>query len=234
MYKVIFNGKVIDVLRYPTYVKFLKFGQVTTTGQTSAQGVAGSDGDTLFGLTPEALKIRPTLKLVTIQEITEVEYDRLKALLDEGQTVSADTTELARAKANKIASLSSLCKTKIIAGITLELSDGEKHDFKLTTEDQLNLMRLEAQLHDAANDIFVYHATNQPCQVFSRSDMHRIVNAAQQHMTYHTTYFNVAKQYINSLLDTEAVRLFKYGTDISFFAENPVIQQILKRGEQRP
>ena len=231
MYKVIYDNKIIDVLRYPTYLMFLNNGNVTTTGQTSAQGVAGSDGDTLYALTKEALKVRPTLKLVTLCEITEAEYDELRIRLDGGEKVNADASELAKAKTTKIAILSQQCRSKIIGGFSIELSGGVQ-GFKLTTEDQLNLMRLEAQLREGTNDIFIYHATNEPCRVFSTTDLQKVLNAAQKHMNYHTTYFNVAKQYVNSLTEVESVQLFTYGTDVSSIVTDPVIKQILKRGDQ--
>ena len=232
MYKVIYDNRIIDVLRYPTYLRFLTNGNVTTTGQTSAQGVAGSDGDTVYALTKEALKIRPLLKLVTLCEVSEADYDRLKALLDGGEKVNADESELTQAKNTKIAVLSQQCRSKIIGGFTIIMSDGTEQSFKLTTEDQLNLMRLEAQLRDGTNDIFVYHATNEPCKVFSATDLQKLLNAAQKHMNYHTTYFNVAKQYVNSLTDIKSVQLFTYGTDVTSIATDPVIKQILKRGDQ--
>lgn len=232
MYKVIYDNKIIDVLRYPTYLMFLNNGNVTTTGQTSAQGVAGSDGDTLYALTKEALKVRPTLKLVTLYEITEAEYDALKVKLDGGEKVSADDSELTKAKTTKISILSQQCRAKIINGFSIELSDGIVQSFKLTTEDQLNLMRLEAQLRDGTNDIFIYHATNEPCKVFSATDLQKLLNAMYKHTNYHTTYFNVAKQYVNSLEDVESVQLFTYGTDVSSIVTDPVIKQILKRGDQ--
>lgn len=230
MYKVIYNNKVIDVLRYPTYVRFLNFNQVTTTGRTTAQGVAGSDGDTLFGLTPEAVKKRPALKLVTLEEISEQEYDKLKALLDKGTVVSADESELTKAKALKIATLSNQCKAKIIAGFTVELSDGEAQEFRLTMEDQLNLIRLSAQLNDGVTEVFVYHATGQPCKVFTKADMAKVVSAAWMHMTFHTTYFNIAKQYINACTSIEEVQQFNYGMDVSSSTNDSIIKQILKRG----
>ena len=61
--------------------------------------------------------------------------------------------------------------------------------------------------------------------------MIKIINAARQHTLYHTTYFNVAKQFIRSLTDIEKVSLFMYGDDVSEVADNIVLKQILKNGD---
>jgi hypothetical protein len=109
------------------------------------------------------------------------------------------------------------------------LSDYESYNFKLTAEDQLNLISIEGQLNAGAETV-IYHATGQPCRVFSRDDMLKVIKAFRQHVTYHTTYFNVAKQYINSLTDIEKINQFSYGTDVSGVVTDKSIKQILMTG----
>lgn len=226
MYKIIQNNKVIDVVRIPRFVSFLPSGHVAITDKTSAHGIVGSDGKTLYGFAP--IKERH-LEIVTIEQISLEEFNRLNGLLNSGQDVSADESALALAKQSKIKSLSGQCKYKITSGFSIELSDGIVHNFRLTTEDQLNLMLLENQLANG-DEFFIYHATDEPCCQFSREDMIKVVQAAKRHMLYHTTYFNVAKQYVKSLTDIEKVNLFSYGQDISEFEDNVVLKQILKNG----
>jgi hypothetical protein len=60
--------------------------------------------------------------------------------------------------------------------------------------------------------------------------MTKIVKAFRKHVLYHTTYFNVAKQYINTLTDVEKVNLFEYGQDVSALTKNPALRQILENG----
>ena len=153
----------------------------------------------------------------------------LKDLLNSKQEVSADTSALEEAKRLKIKRLSAICKSKITAGFSITLSDGELHSFKLTTEDQLNLMLIENQLAAGAES-FIYHATDEPCQIFMRDDMITIMNAYKSHMLYHTTYFNAAKHYIKSLLAIEEVNKFTYGTDIADSVKDMVLHQVLKNG----
>ena len=43
MYKIIQNNSVIDVIKYPVFIKFLKTGHITITDKASAEGIVGSD-----------------------------------------------------------------------------------------------------------------------------------------------------------------------------------------------
>lgn len=226
MYKIISNDKVIDVVKSPKFIRFLRFGHVALTDKTSAQGIVGSDNKTIYSFSPN---IGKKLTVVTINEINDKEFERLSSLLGSGQKISADETALAKARRVKINALSSICKNKIVTGFTITLSDGNDASFRLTAEDQLNLIQIENQLM-AGETSFVYHATNQPCRIFEKEDMYRIVKAFRKHVLYHTTYFNAAKQHINNLTDIGQINLFNYGTDISDSVESLVLKQILKNG----
>ena len=226
MYKIIQNDKVVDVVRLPRFFKVLSKGNIIFTDKSSAHGIVGSDNKTLYAFAPV---VQRKLAIATIEEITYEELERLQSLLGSGQEPSADESALATAKRDTIRRLSNICKNKITSGFSIVLSDGESYSFKLTTEDQLNLMSIESQL-TAGAETFIYHATNQPCRFFSREDMTKIINTFKRYTLYHTTYFNVAKQYINSLVDIEKVNMFTYGTDVSEAVDNVVIKQILKNG----
>ncbi len=226
MIKIIKNEKVIDVVRVPRFIKFLPSGHVAITDKASAQGIVGSDTTSIYSFTPVA---HQTAGVVTVADINLEEFNRLKALLNDKQEISADESALAEAKRAAIKRLSNICKNKITDGFTIKLSDGELYSFKLTTEDQLNLMIIENQLNSGV-ETFIYHATDQPCRFFMRDDMIKIISSFKSYTLYHTTYFNAAKQYIKSLHDIEKVNLFTYGTDISESVENLVLKQILKNG----
>jgi hypothetical protein len=189
-------------------------------------GIVGSDDKTIYSFKPVQ---HTNIQVATIKEINTEEFSRLQSLLNSNQEVSADESALVKAKRDMITRLSSICKNKITAGFSIKLSDEVDYSFKLTTEDQLNLMSIEGQLNAGA-ETFIYHATNQPCKFFSREDMTKIISAFKRYILYHTTYFNVAKQYINSLVDIEKVNRFTYGTDVSEVVNDVVIKQILKNG----
>ena len=226
MYKIICDNRVIDVVQRPNFFRILPNNTVAYTDKTSAHGIVGSDGRTLYGFAPVAQRL---LTIVTIEDISIDEFNRLSSLLNSNQEVCADESALAKAKRDKIKRLSNMCKNKITAGFTIELSDGKEYGFKLTTEDQLNLMAIENQLN-SGTESFIYHATNQPCRWFEKDDMVKIINAFKRFTLYHTTYFNTAKQYINSLTSLEKVNMFTYGTDVSEAATDIALKQLLKNG----
>ena len=224
MYKIIQNNKIVDAVKHPQFVSFLASGHIAMTDRTSAEGIMGSDNRTIYSFKPVS-----SYPVATIEEISINELERLQSLLGSGQELAADETILAKTKKKALQRLSSKCKVSISAGFSVLLSDYESYSFKLTAEDQLNLMSIEGQLNAGAETI-IYHATNQPCKVFSRDDMLKVVKAFRRHVTYHTTYFNVAKQYINSLTDIEKINQFSYGTDVSGVVTDKSIKQILTSG----
>ena len=223
MYKIISNNKIIDVVDQPKFIRFLPTGHVTFTDKANAQGLVGSDDVTLFSYAPV---IGRTTTVASIEKISESEFSRLSDLLNSS---SPEEIKLAGARATKLEVLSSICKEKITEGFTVVLADGERYNFRLTAEDQLNLMLIENQIA-AGERHFIYHATNQPCKIYEKEDMLKIMHAFRKHLQYHTTYYNVVKQYINSVTDIEAVNSFTYGTDISTFAKDDLLKQILRSG----
>lgn len=229
MLKIIQNEQVIDVVRVPRYIKFLPSGHVAITDKLSAQGIVGSDTSTIYSFIPVVSK---TAGIVTVAEIDETEFARLSELIADGKTVCADESALADTKRAVLKRLSNVCKRTITAGFSVKLSDDSEQHFKLTVEDQLNLMMLENQLN-SGSETFVYHATNQPCKLYSKADVQKIISTFRAFILYHTTYFNAVKQYINTLVDIEEVNLFTYGTDISDSVTDIVVRQILKKGGQQ-
>ena len=226
MLKIVKDNVVIDVVRVPRYVKFLSSGHIAITDKVSAQGIVGSDSTTIYSFIPGVTK---ATGIVTVSEITEEEFAILSRLLGDDHTVYAAELALAEAKRVTLTKLSNVCKSTIIAGFSIKLSDGNIQHFRLTVEDQLNLVMLENQLN-GGGETFIYHATNQPCKVYLKTDVQKIISAFRAFTLYHTTYFNAVKQYINSLTDIEKISSFTYGTDISDTVENRVIRKILKKG----
>jgi len=229
MYKIIKEDKVIDVVQYADFIRFLPAGQVIRTNEELAEGLIGSDYQTLYSFKPVK---NPEAIIVTIEEISAKEFNRLQNLLNSAKSISANEKALAQAKEAKIESLSTICKNMITEGFSITLADGKDYNFRLTTEDQLNLLNFENQLNSGAKQ-FIYHATALPCRVFKRDDMAKIIKAYRQCLLYHTTYFNVAKQYIASLTDLDLVNSFSYGADITSTATDPILRQILVEGGQK-
>ena len=191
-----------------------------------SQGIVGSDNKAVYSF--EQIPGQ-NYTVVSIENITSEEFNRLSSLLNSEKTVSASVKELQIAKEIALKELSEICNATIVAGFSIKLLDGNTYNFRLTTEDQLNLLSLENQLN-AGEKIFIYNATGLPCKVFTRDDISKIIKAYRKHMLYHTTYFNAAKQYINSLIDIDKVKAFYYGADVLGIIENPTLCQILSDG----
>ena len=226
MYSIIYEGKIIDVVQNPTFIKVLPSGHVAFTDKASANGIKGSDNKTIYGFEPIN---RKDAKVVTINKVSENEFNRLKNLLNSGQEITADKSRLDAVINNAISRLSEACNNKITNGFSLRLADGKKHNFRLTAEDQLNLLNLENQLNSGVQS-FVYHATGEACQVFTREDFLKIIKAYRKHILYHTTYFNAAKQYLKSLSDADKANAFYYGMPITWTVKDLTLRKILQEG----
>jgi hypothetical protein len=228
MYKIVQNNKVVDVVRVPNFISFLSTGHIAMTDKISAQGIIGSDEKTIYSFIPVAGK---DFKIVTIEEITESEFNRLKNLLNSDNATSVNNLALKAVRQTKIAEASAACKNKITEGFSVALSDDLLYSFRLTIEDQLNLMMIENQLK-SNQEFFVYHATNQPCKAFSRDDMTKIIEAFRKYTTYHTTYFNAVKWYLNTLNDINKISDFCYGDSVCCVIEDEVVATIIKNGDR--
>jgi hypothetical protein len=216
MYKIIRANRIIDVIEYADFIRFLPSGIVIRTSKELAQGVIGSNG-TAYSFDTTNLK-----------PITDkAEFNRLKDLLNSAQAVYDDVAVITDTRASKIEKLSAVCSSKITDGFDIRLSDGVRYNFRLTAEDQLNLLNIENQMTAGAST-FLYHATGHPCKMFSYEDMTSIIKAFRAHVLYHTTYFNTAKQYILTLEDIEKIDRFTYGMDVSSLTDDTLVKRILK------
>lgn len=229
MYKIIYKAKIIDVVQNPNFIRFLSSGRIVMTDKSSAQGIVGSDRKTIYSF---KLVNRPDTKVVTIEKISENEFSRLQGLLNSEKEPIADEVLLTGVINETIANLSEICRNKIIAGFSVILSDGKKYNFRLTPEDQINLLNLENQLNSGERT-FIYHATGATCRIFVRNDMIKIIKAYRKHVLYHTTYFNAAKQYINTLTDIDKIKTFSYGLDISSTIKDSILRKILQDGDNK-
>lgn len=116
-------------------------------------------------------------------------------------------------KQRKIAEMSGACRKAIIAGFDVSLSDGKEHHFSLTVEDQLNLNALFGLLASGAEQV-PYHADGETCMYFTADDMQVVIHAATAHKTYHESYFNSLKSYINAKWTAATVDAVYYGVEI--------------------
>lgn len=137
-------------------------------------------------------------------------------------------TNLDEIKTSKIKELSTECNKTIINGFDIILSDNNKYHFSLTYEDQINLITLSGMVQ-AGEKYIPYHADSQGCRYYSAEDMSKIITSGTIFKTYHTTYFNSLKMFVNSLTDSETVRSIEYGINIPDEYQSDVLKQLMER-----
>lgn len=177
-------------------------------------------------------------------EIDKEEYDELYELIEHDEEIEPypepepspepepepEDITVAYAKKLKLKDMSNTCNNIIFAGIDVVLSDEETHHFSLTEYDQLNLFKLET-LARSGQEVLPYHEDGELCKFYPAVDIIAIANAATQYITYHTTYFNSLKAYINSLRSLNTISRVTYGMDIPEKYQSDVWKEINKNDE---
>lgn len=177
-------------------------------------------------------------------EIDKEEYDELYELIEHDEEIEPypepepspepepepEDITVAYAKKLKLKDMSNTCNNIIFAGIDVVLSDEETHHFSLTEYDQLNLFKLET-LARSGQEALPYHEDGELCKFYPAVDIIAIANAAAQYITYHTTYFNSLKAYINSLRSLNTISKVTYGMDIPEKYQSDVWKEINKNDE---
>lgn len=78
MYKILYNNMIVDLLKEIQYVRYMKNAKrwVGTDSQT-ANGIMGSNGDTIYRIQGRRCACPDELKEVEIYKIGQEEYDSL-------------------------------------------------------------------------------------------------------------------------------------------------------------
>lgn len=182
---------------------------------------------------------------VSVIEISEEEYNALNTAVENGEEIQVEEEQenvydeinvdvieeitVDYLKNQKIKEIRKLCNQIITNGFDVTLSDGENHHFSLTTQDQLNLTTLSAMAASGAENI-PYHADGEPCKFFSVKDVQTIVQAAMDFKTFHITYHNALKSYVDSLMLMSDIEKVSYGTEIPEEYQSDVLKIILQKG----
>ena len=117
---------------------------------------------------------------------------------------------LDKAKELKIKECDRTCSETITNGCDVKLADGTTEHFALTAEDQINIATAQKAVQSGAT-AFPYHADNSLCKMYAAADILTIINTATVHKTYHTTYFNHLKAWVNRCTTVEEVNAIHYG-----------------------
>lgn len=176
--------------------------------------------------------------------ISEEEYHQLSETINKGEEIEININDepseneevvvidnneevtLDYLKAQKVKEMSYICNQTIVNGFDITLSDGEVHHFSLTVQDQLNLITLSAMI-SAGEQTIPYHADGELCRNFSALDMENVIRAATELKTFHTTYYNSLKAYIESVQYREELSCIAYGVDIPVEYQSDVLKAIL-------
>lgn len=232
-YKVIKDNEFVGIgTSYELRKYQLKHGILLVADDNTAQYIQINDKlyrDNWFKvLTTNTIEY----ETASISVIDESEYQQLFEAIDAGEEISNVTNDedtyyqeddnvvdsdsiitLDYLKTQKIKEMSYYCNQAIVNGFDVKLRDEKIHHFSLTVQDQLNLITLSSLAASGVDNI-PYHADGELCEFFSVNDIQIIVNAATELKTYHTTYFNSLKLYIQSLSDIDDVSNVIYGVNI--------------------
>lgn len=129
-------------------------------------------------------------------------------------------------KTKKIKELSYACNQTIENGIEVQMLDGKIHHFSLTTQDQLNLISLQAMMEQGMEQI-PYHADGELCKFYTPVEIQMIIAEATRFKTYHTTYYNALKNYVNSLDDPYVITDIQYGVELPEEYQSDVLKTLL-------
>lgn len=157
-----------------------------------------------------------------------VSVSAIKASFAHYWAVAGGETPLIELKQQKIDEMSAACHTAIVHGFDSVLGDGISHHFSLSVEDQLNINALYGLIASGESEV-PYHADGEMCRMFSATEFNCVVRDATAHKTYHESYFNSLKQYINSKKSASAVVEIAYGDEIPAQYQSAVLQALTVR-----
>ena len=246
-YKIIKNKILLDIITDNNFRKYeLKNKILLICKESEAQYVENIDG-----LLYRADWMSPLLtdkfsyKEANIIPIDEKEYDILFKALKVNKEIVFEEPEseipteeeifidpieeltIDFIKTSKLTEMSSICNKTIINGFDITLSDGNSYHFSLTTQDQLNLITLATMVESGETQI-PYHADGEPCKFYSTLDMKAIIDKATKFKTYHTSYYNSLKTYINSMETMEEISAVTYGIEIPQEYQSEVLKTLNK------
>lgn len=134
---------------------------------------------------------------------------------------------LEEVKAQKKAEISAACESTIHSGIDVKIGEELEH-FSLETNDQINLFGKQYQLANGV-EWMEYHQDGHPCKYYSAADMMKIITAAMEWVSYHTTYCNALNMWIAGAASKDEVNTIYYGADIPEEYQSEVLKDYLKK-----
>lgn len=225
-YAILLNGTVIDSVSELACCKFSdRSGVVLRCDETDTPDGIISERTGLYYHVDGWPRFPDTVTdsggTVELKEVDDTTYEALIEALNGEQAVNlpdppADlppNPTLEYLKDARIRDMSTACNAAIVGGVDVVLSDGQKHHFSLSVEDQLNILSLSALLMQGQSEA-PYHADGEPCKFFSAADLQTVATAATAWKMHHESYFNSLKAYILSMSSAGEIATVAYGMEI--------------------
>lgn len=129
---------------------------------------------------------------------------------------------------SKVSEMNAAQQQIVAYGCEVELTDGTKERFTLTTNDQLSLNALSVKTLEGMQ-IVPWHPADESvhCKFYSEEDMKKITDACMNWVAYHVTYFRDLRIYIRSLQDKDSINAIQYGDNIPTEYQSEVLQSML-------
>lgn len=155
---------------------------------------------------PRTWTVEQVQKLVSVGKLTPDEY-----VLATQRPIEDLTPSLATIKERKIGELSVVCEETIVSGIDVTTTKGVEH-FSLELTDQIEITNQYGKVTQGATEV-LYHADGDGgnCRMFSAQEMTDVTIKVAEHVTYHRTYFNEIKAWVNRSTTVDEVNAITYG-----------------------
>ena len=236
MYKLISGNVIVDVAKKLVYVVYKYDAIRYLVGDERPQGILTGEGAHLWRL-EGAPPLPGEEGIVHVEEITEEEYEDLYSRLhpDTGeepeQVVDEELSLTAEyAKAAKIDEMRRACEAAIIDGVDVTYNGVTRH-YSLELTDQLNILALQDAIEQGAQQI-PYHGDDEPCRYYSQEEFLAVVAAANAHKTFHTTYFNSLKAYIENVETLDELDEITYGVSVPVEYQSDVLKGLLNNEQE--
>ena len=143
------------------------------------------------------------------------------------------TPTLEELQAAKKQEVNAACNKTIVEGFDVKLSDGQIHRFTMKEEDQIAFLTCLALISKGETAIpwLPNGSSTQPCVFYSTDDMQKITDAAYEHRTFHTTYCNSLKIWVEATETAEELQEIYYGADVPETYQSDVLKAYLKAKE---
>ena len=240
-YKIIQDNNFIGIINSNNFIAYQNINHMFVGANEETGDLVACNNKLYrdYWMKPFNNSINRPYEFANIIEITYEEYITFKNAIDsQKEIIVEDDNYIAPSitpvippeegidyiRSTKISEMSRACNRVIENGFDVEI-EGETHHFSLTVQDQLNLITLSSMAAQGVQQI-PYHADGELCKFYTAAEINTIVNQATMFKTYHTTYYNALKAYINSLETIEEIGAITYGVELPEEFQTDVLRAI--------